>query len=94
MSGPVLPDTGVRIIHVDELKAALERAAEMGARKALEGVGLHDAEAGKDVRDLRELLDAWRSARSTVWRTILKVSTTAALVALGAGLAVKLKIGG
>ncbi len=90
---PKLPD-GVRVIHANELTAALEKAVEIGARKALESVGLHDDGAGNDVRDLRSLLEAWRGARSTIWRTILKTLTTAALVALGAGLAIKFKIGG
>lgn len=67
------------------LDTLLERAAEAGAKKALEKIGLHDEGAGTDVRELRGLLETWRSAKSTVGATIAKVVTTAVLTALAAG---------
>jgi len=78
----------------EDLEPLMARAAEEGAKRALERIGLHDEHAGRDISELRNLLDAWRDARSTVWKTIIRVITTAVLVALGAGLAVKLKLGG
>jgi hypothetical protein len=44
----------------ERLQALLTAAAEAGARRALEQIGLHDDDAPDDVRDLRGLLDNWR----------------------------------
>jgi hypothetical protein len=69
-----------------QLNILLERAAERGARRALESVGLHDEEAGKDVRDLRTLIDGWRTAKKTALTTITRYITLAflGLLMLGA----------
>jgi hypothetical protein len=67
------------------LEALLERAAEKGARDALQSIGLHDDGATKDVHELRSLLDAWRSAKKTAWRTVTQAVTMALLGALVAG---------
>lgn len=69
-----------------QLDILLERAAERGARRALESVGLHDEEAGKDVRDLRTLIDSWRTAKQTALTTITRYITLAflGLLMLGA----------
>lgn len=66
------------------LVALLEQAAEAGARKALGAVGLHDDKAARDVVDLRSLLDAFRSAKSTALNTIVRVGTVALLAFIGA----------
>jgi len=73
-------------------KKDLEAAAEKGAEKALKKVGLSDEYAGEDIRNLRALLKAIRVARATAWQTSIRVLTTAALVALLAGAAVKIKM--
>lgn len=73
-----------------QLRALVEEAAEAGARKALHAVGLHDEHAADDVRELRGVLDAWRSAKRTAWSTVVRVITTALLAALAAGVAVSL----
>lgn len=69
----------------DELKNMMEQAAELGAKKALRSVGLHDEDAGSDVRELRGLLESWRSAKQTVIMTFVKVITTALLGAMAFG---------
>jgi hypothetical protein len=74
-----------------QLEAMIERAAKRGAKEALESIGLHDDSAGNDVRELRGLLDAWRGARKTVWRTITQAITMAVLGALAAGAFIQLK---
>ena len=74
-----------------QLEAMIERAAKRGAKEALESIGLHDDSAGNDVRELRGLLDAWRGARKTVWRTITQAITMAMLGALAAGTFIQLK---
>jgi hypothetical protein len=71
------------------LEAMLERAAEAGAKKALAGVGLHDDDAPRDVRDLRDLIESWRDAKKEVGRTVARLLTTALLAALVAAAAVK-----
>ena len=63
----------------------------MVARHALEwwpGIG------GIRIRELRDLLEAWRDARRTAWQTTIKVVTTGVLAALLVGAAIKLKLMG
>lgn len=69
-----------------ELKLLIEQAAEAGARKALSEVGLHDDNAGDDVRELRGLLDSWRETKRTVTQTIARIITTTILGLIAAGL--------
>ena len=74
-----------------QIEELLERAAKKGAREALESIGLHDQHAVHYVRELRSLLDAWRGAKKTVWRTITQAMTMAFLGALAAGTFFQLK---
>ena len=85
-ANPVLVDLG-------ELEVLLDRAAEGGARRALAAIGLEDLRAAADVRDLRELLAAWRQAKRAAWQTAIRFVTTVVLAALLAGLALKAKLG-
>lgn len=78
----------------DKIDALIERAAKRGAKAALESIGLHDDDAGRDVRDLRSLLTSWREARTTVTRTVAQALTTAILAILAAGLLFKTGGGG
>ena len=77
-----------------EFENLLERAAVRGARHALHEVGLDGADAARDIRALRDLLDAWREARLTAWRTIIKAMTTGLLLILVTGAVIKLKVFG
>lgn len=74
-----------RDIDDDMLLLLLDKAAEAGAKRALEKIGLHDDDAVTDVRELRGLLDTWREAKKTVGVTIAKVITTTILATLAAG---------
>lgn len=58
----------------------LDRAAKKGARAALEEIGLHDEQAGKDLDELRGLLASWRDTKKAMWTTAVKVITTAILL--------------
>lgn len=78
----------------DEFEAMLARAAEEGARRALVDVGLEGPAAAIDIRDLRTLLESLRSARRTAWQTVIRLVTTGLLLALIAGIAVKLRFFG
>ena len=75
-------------IPADQLERALANAARLGAKAALREIGLHDENAADDVRDLRNLLDAWRSAKSTVWHTTVKGFTMALIAVIAAGVAI------
>ena len=91
---PPKPEEGLKRMPGEGFEAMLARAAEQGARRALADVGLDGPEAATDIHDLRTLLDSLRMARRTAWQTIVRLITTGLLLALIAGIAVKLKISG
>ena len=78
----------------EDLGELLTRAAERGAERCLAHLGLENGHAARDIGELRELLEAWRDARRTAWRTVIKVATTSILATLLVGAAIKLKIMG
>jgi 2-iminoacetate synthase ThiH len=55
-----------------ELEQLVERSARRGAKEALASIGLHDEDAGKDIRDLRQLIDGWRDVKKSVVTTTVK----------------------
>jgi hypothetical protein len=81
-------------LRPEDLDDLLTKAAERGAERCLAHLGLENGHAARDIRELRDLLDAWRDARRTVWQTAIKVLTTGLLAALIVGIAIKLKIMG
>ena len=81
-------------LRPDDLDELLTRAAERGAERCLAHLGLENGSAAKDIRELRDLLEAWRDARRTAWQTTVKVITTGILAALLVGAAIKLKLMG
>ena len=82
------------LLRREEFDDLLDRAAERGAERALAHLGLENGHAAKDIRELRDLLQAWRDARRTAWQTAVKVITTGILAALLVGTAIKLKLMG
>jgi hypothetical protein len=78
----------------EEFEAMLERAAERGARAALHGVGLDGEDAAHDIRELRNLLDAFNEAKKTAGLTIIKMMVTGLVMAVLAGTILKLKLFG
>lgn len=78
----------------EEFEALLDVAAERGAKQCLAHLGLENGRAARDIRELRDLLEAWRDARRTAWQTTVKVITTGILAALLVGAAIKLKLMG
>jgi len=87
-------DAGHIVMPEPEFEQLLELAAERGARRALADVGLEGEGAAADIRDLRSLLGCMRFARTTAVQTIVRLVTTAILLALMAGIAIKLKLFG
>ena len=81
-------------IPQEEFEAMLERAAERGAKNALHGVGLDGADAAHDIRELRNLLDAFNEAKKTAGLTIIKMLITGLVMAILAGTVLKLKFFG
>ena len=80
-----------RAMSPEVIEQMIARAAKQGAREALQSVGLHDENAGDDMRELRNLLDAWRSTKKTVWSQVVKAITMAVLGAIAAGAFLQLK---
>jgi hypothetical protein len=64
----------------EQLELMLDRAAKRGATAALEAIGLHDKDAGKDIEDLRELLSSWKETRRAIWDTIVRIITRGLLL--------------
>lgn len=77
-----------------EFEELLARAAEEGAKRALADVGLDGTEAALDIRDLRSLLASIRFVRRTAVQTTVHIITTGVILALLAGIALKLKVFG
>ena len=82
MNEPVTPFI---TLSQPDLESLLSRAAEAGARKALHDIGLHDADAADDVKELRGLLDSWRDAKRTAFKTFVGWLTKGFLFALALG---------
>ena len=82
------------LLRKEDFDDLLDRAAERGAERCLAHLGLENGSAAKDIRELRDLLEAWRDARRTAWQTTIKVVTTGILAALLVGTAIKLKLMG
>ena len=93
MNEPILKD-GMVVMPHDEFETLLERAAERGARHALHEVGLDGEDAAHDIRELRNLLDAFNEAKKTAGLTIIKLLVTGMVMALLAGTVLKLKLFG
>jgi hypothetical protein len=82
------------LLRKDDFEELLDCAAERGAERCLAHLGLENGSAARDIRELRDLLDAWRDARRTAWQTFIKVLTTGLLAALLVGAAIKFKLMG
>jgi len=78
----------------EEFEHMLERAAERGAKHALHDVGLDGEDAAHDIRELRNLLDAFNEAKKTAGLTIIRMLVTGLVMALLAGTVLKLKFFG
>jgi hypothetical protein len=59
----IIDETALRQIIREEMKSVLKE------------VGLHDDDAGNDVRDLRSLITDWRGMKNIVWQTVARAGT-------------------
>jgi len=71
------------------LRGVVEEASELGARRALASLGLEDTEAGKDMRELRDLLGAWRDAKKSAVQAVAGWFVRLLLALMVVGIAVK-----
>ncbi|WP_309621270.1 DUF6127 family protein [Novosphingobium sp.] len=67
------------------LRAIIEEASELGAERVLTRMGLDDPSAHADLSELRQLLQAWRDAKTSAWKAVVTwiVRTALALVLVG-----------
>ena len=92
----------VKSVEIQDIKPSesmqrameLQAAAERGARHALADVGLDGPDAANDIRELRNLLDAFNEAKKTAGLTLVKMLVTGLVLALLAGTIVKIKLFG
>ncbi|MDO9370736.1 MAG: DUF6127 family protein [Sphingopyxis sp.] len=87
LAGTSAPDAAL-------LRAVVEEASELGARRALARLGLADEAARDDVSDLRQLLGAWRDAKTSAWKAVVDWAVRGMLALLVVGLAMKLGFAG
>jgi hypothetical protein len=86
------PTENILTLRREDFDHLLDLAAERGVERVLAHLGLENGHAARDIRELRDLLAAWRDARRTAWQTFIKVVTTGVLAALLVGAAIKLKL--
>ena len=77
-----IKEAELRIIIREEMKSVLKE------------VGLHDDDAGNDVRDLRSLITDWRGIKKTIFQTVARWGTLIVLGILTLGAWSKLNGGG
>ena len=75
------------------LRAMVEEAGEVGATRALTRLGLEDAAAHGDMKELRELLAAWRYAKRSAARAAIGWVVRMLLALVLVGVAVKTGFG-
>jgi Family of unknown function (DUF6127) len=83
-----------RGVDLVTLRALIEEASDLGASRALARLGLADETAPKDMAELRELLVAWRDAKTTARKAVIGWVVKLGLALLLIGLAVKLDLTG
>ena len=71
------------------IRALIEEASELGAGRALERLGLADRGAEGDVKELRELLSAWRDAKKAARGAVVGWAVRIVMALILLGLAVK-----
>ena len=60
-------------MEIDE--SALRKIVKEEMKSVLKEIGLHDDDAGDDVRDLRSLITDWRGMKRTIMNTIARAGT-------------------
>ncbi len=74
------------------LRAIVEEASALATDRALERLGLGDPGAEGDLVELRELLQAWRDAKTSAWKAFIDWMIRGLLALLLVGIAVRLGV--
>lgn len=80
-------DEGAELVT---LRAIIEEASVLAADRVLDRLGLGDPHAEDDLGELRELLKAWRDAKTSAWKALVEWVIRGALALLLIGIAVRL----
>lgn len=72
------------------LRAIVEETTELAADRVLVRLGLSDANAQDDIDELRELLGAWRTAKTSAMKAVIDWIVRAVLALLLIGIAVRI----
>lgn len=82
-------DEGAELVT---LRAIVEEASALATDRALERLGLGDSGAEGDLVELRELLQAWRDAKTSAWKAFIDWMIRGLLAVLLIGIAVRLGV--
>ena len=74
------------VISRCELEELLQKSSEKGAKMALAELGLNDKNAANDIKDLRDLLKAFRMAKKDAFRISVKWLMVGIITLITAGL--------
>ena len=74
------------------LRAIIEEVSVLASDRALERLGLGDPGAENDLLALRELLQAWRDAKTSAWKALVDWIVRGVLALLLIGIAVRLGV--
>lgn len=88
-AGQIDRDGGADLVT---LRAVVEEASELGARRTLAGLGLDDEHAPGDLIELRQLLRAWRDAKTSAWKAVVDWLVRGVLALLLVGIAYRLGV--
>jgi tRNA A-37 threonylcarbamoyl transferase component Bud32 len=75
----------------EEIKAIARQAAQEAVDQTLRRLNLSDEDSGQDLHDLRELLSSWRSAKRTMWTTVVRSMTLFVLGMLALGVVMQVR---
>ena len=92
MLASLLAQANTEGARLDTLRAIVEETSELAADRVLVRLGLGDADAEDDLSELRELLAAWRDAKSSAWKAFVEWAIRAGLALLLIGIAVRLGV--
>ncbi|MEM6856823.1 MAG: DUF6127 family protein [Pseudomonadota bacterium] len=92
MLASLLAQANTEGAKLDTLRAIVEETSELAADRVLVRLGLGDANAEEDLSELRELLGAWRDAKSSAWKAFVEWAIRAGLALLLIGIAVRLGV--
>ena len=71
------------------LRAIVEEASALATDRVLDRLKLGDPNAEEDLGELRELLRAWRDAKTSAWKALIDWIVRGALALLLIGIAVR-----